>query len=221
MNKAAFTISFPRQLEGMIPAPFRIRRAESRDVDAAYEVCLRTGDDGRDAAHLFDDPKVLGHIFVGPYLKLEPELAFVLEDDLGVCGYALGALDSRRFYDAYVTRWLPEIRRQYPEPCGDPARWTRTQKVVYEYYHPDIFLPEPYDLCPSHLHIDLLTRAQGRGLGKEMMQVLLAALTDRRSPGVHLGMGATNARAEHFYRKLGFHELARVKDVLYLGKKLP
>jgi ribosomal protein S18 acetylase RimI-like enzyme len=205
----------------MIPAPFRIRPAEACDVDAAYEVCLRTGDDGRDAAHLFDDPKVLGHIFVGPYLKLEPELALVLEDGLGVCGYALGALDSRRFYDAYVAQWLPEIRRQYPAPGGDPARWTRTQKVVYEYHHPDIFLPEPYAEYPSHLHIDLLARAQGRGLGKEMMQVLLDVLIAKRSAGVHLGMGATNARAEHFYKKLGFHELARVKDVLYLGKTLP
>jgi len=204
----------------MVPAPFKIRRCEARDVDPAYEVCLRTGDDGRDAAHLFDDPRVLGHIFVGPYLKLEPELAFVLEDDHGVCGYALGALDSRRFYDAYITQWLPEIRRRYPEPVGDPARWTRTQKVVYEYHHPEIFFPEPYDEYPSHLHIDLLPRAQGRGLGNEMMRVLLAALTDKRSPGVHLAMAAANARAEHFYKKLGFHELLRVKDVLYLGKKL-
>jgi len=205
----------------MVPAPFKIRRCEARDVDPAYEVCLRTGDDGQDAAHLFDDPRVLGHIFVGPYLKLEPELAFVLEDDHGVCGYALGALDSRRFYDTYLTQWLPEIRRQYPEPGGDPARWTRTQKVVYEYHHPDIVYPEPYDDYPSHLHIDILPRAQGRGLGNEMMQILLTALTARRSPGVHLAMAAANVRAEHFYKKLGFHELLRVKDVLYLGKKLP
>jgi len=33
-------------------------------------------------------------------------------------------------------------------------------------------------------------------------------------------MGATNARAERFYRRLGFRELARVNDVLYLGKRI-
>ena len=53
------------------------------------------------------------------------------------------------------------------------------------------------------------------------MRELLAELTARDSPGVHLGMGATNARAERFYKKLGFHELARVRDALYLGKRLP
>jgi len=204
----------------MVIAPFNIRRCEPRDVDAAYDVCLRTGDNGEDASHTFDDPKALGHIFVGPYVRLEPQLAFVLEDRQGVCGYALGALDSKRFYDAYLNQWLPEIRLRHREPTGDPARWTRTAKVYFEYYHPEIFMPEPYNQYPSHVHIDLLPRARGRGLGREMMKVLLAELTAKGSPGVHLGMGATNTRAERFYRKLGFHELARVGDVLYLGKRM-
>ena len=202
-------------------APFNIRRCEPRDVDAAYEVCLRTGDDGEDASHAFDDPKALGHIYVGPYLKLEPHLAFVLEDPQGVCGYALGALDSKTFYHGYLNQWLPDIRQRHPEPAGDPARWTRTQKVYFDYYHPELFMPEPYNQYPSHLHIDLLPHARGRGLGRALMNVLLADLAAKGSPGVHLGMGAANARAERFYLKLGFHELARLGDVLYLGKKLP
>jgi ribosomal protein S18 acetylase RimI-like enzyme len=202
-------------------APLNIRRCEPRDVDAAYEVCLRTGDDGEDASHAFDNPKALGHIYVGPYLKLEPQLAFVLEDPQGVCGYALGALDSKTFYNSYLNQWLPEIRQRHPEPAGDPARWTRTQKVYFDYYHPEIFMPEPYNQYPSHLHIDLLPHARGRGLGRALMNVLLADLAAKGSPGVHLGMGAANARAERFYRKIGFHELARVGEVLYLGKTLP
>jgi ribosomal protein S18 acetylase RimI-like enzyme len=201
-------------------APFSIRRCEPRDVDAAYDVCLRTGDNGEDASHAFDDPKALGHIYVGPYLKFEPQLAFVLEDPQGVCGYALGALDSKTFYSAYLNQWLPDIRQRHPAPGGDPARWTRTQKVYSEYYHPEIFMPEPNNQYPSHLHIDLLPHARGRGLGREMMSVLLGELEARGSPGAHLGMGATNARAERFYRKLGFQELARVGDVLYLGKRI-
>ena len=31
-------------------------------------------------------------------MALQPGLAFVLEDDEGVCGYTLGALDSPSFY---------------------------------------------------------------------------------------------------------------------------
>ena len=199
---------------------FKIRRCEPRDETAVYRVCLETGDNGKSAAHLYDDPFALGHIFVGPYMRLVPDLAFVLEDSQGICGYVLGALDSKNFYDAYLTRWLPEIHRTHPEPTGDSSTWTQTQRVCHEYYHPDIWLPDPYADYPAHLHIDLMSRAQGHGLGGEMMKVLMSALIAKGSPGVHLGMGATNARAEHFYKKLGFHELARVGDVLYLGKKL-
>src|SRR5437016_2442802 len=178
MARAGFDIADgpARGFNAMVPRPFNIRRGRPGDVDAVYEVCLHTGDNGADAAHLFDDPRALGHIFAGPYLKLEPELAFVLEDAQGLCGYALGALDSKRYYQAYQTKWLPEIRRRYPEPTGDPARWSRSQRVYYEYYHPDIFLPEPYDSYPSHLHIDLVLRAQGRGQGREMFTRLIREL---------------------------------------------
>jgi ribosomal protein S18 acetylase RimI-like enzyme len=205
----------------MLPEGFQIRRYLPRDEDAVYEICLKTGDSGKDGTHLYDDPKALGHIYVGPYIHLEPELAFVVEDQQGVCGYVMGVMDSKKFYQAYVDKWLPDIRKRYPEPTGDQAGWTRTQKVFYDYYHPDVFCPEPYDQYPSHLHIDMLPRVQGRGLGIEMMQVLLKAMAARKTPGVHLGMAASNARAEKFYKKLGFHELLRTGDSLYLGKRFP
>ncbi|MBI4323914.1 MAG: GNAT family N-acetyltransferase [Chloroflexi bacterium] len=203
---------------------FHIRLCEPRDLDAVYDVCLKTGDAGRDATHLYSDPKALGHIFVGPYLQHEAELAFVLEDGLGVCGYVLGALDSARFYEVCLNQWLPALRRAHPCPAGEPSQWTPTEKAYYEYYHPDIYYPESFHAYPSHLHIDLLPRAQGRGQGQRMMAVLLDRLKSLGSPGAHLGMAASNARAEHFYRKLGFHELARVGPpdcgTLYLAKRL-
>ena len=208
----------------MVPAPFNVRRCAPRDEDAVYEVCLRTGDNGHDATHLFDDPRALGYIFVGPYMKLEPETALVLEDPQGVCGYALGALDSKKFYDAYRIRWLPEIQKRHPEPAGDRSKWTRTQGVYYEYYHPDIFLPVAYDQYPSHLHIDLLPRAQGRGYGRRMLKQLMDKMHRRGSPGAHLCLSAVNTSAFGFYQRLGFQELLRVDSgndpCIYMGKDL-
>jgi ribosomal protein S18 acetylase RimI-like enzyme len=182
---------------------------------------LKTGDNGEDATARYDDPKALGRIFVGPYVELEPELVFVLEDGLGVCGYVLGAMDSRRFYKAYVEEWLPPIRARHEAPAGDDSSgWTPTQRVYHEYHHPELFCPEPYNLYPSHLHIDLLPRAQGQGYGRAMMDRLLGELRIRGSPGVHLGVGIGNERALRFYRRFGFVELAHERDVLYLGLRL-
>ena len=91
------------------------------------------------------------------------------------------------------------------------AEWTPEQAVYHELHDPLAGEPPAgldLDLYPSHLHIDLLPRAQGCGWGVRMMRHLLGALRDAGSPGVFLQMQASNARARRFYAKLGFEELA-------------
>lgn len=208
-----------------LPHPFRLRPPQPGDRQGAYDVCLKTGDFGQDGQALYrQDPEALGRVFVGPYLAFEPELARMLEDDQGICGYVLAALDSRRFYARYEIEWRPGLCREYPEPTGDPAGWNRVQQVHHGYHHPDYFCPEPYAEHPSHLHIDLLPRAQGRGLGRAMMTLMLEELRRRGSPGAHLGVSLVNLRAQAFYRKLGFRPLVRIGEgeagCLYLGFRL-
>src|SRR5687767_7231522 len=179
-----------------------IRHATPSDAPAAYRVCLKTGDHGADGEPFFrDDPDALGRIYVGPYLAFEPELSLVLEDNEGVCGYALGALDSRTFYGRYEAEWRPGLCAKFPDPRGDPAKWSRTQHVHHCYHHPDYFCPEPCDAYPSHLHIDLLPRAQGRGYGRRMFERNLETLRRRGSPGAHLGLSTLNTRAYGFYKR--------------------
>ena len=82
-----------------------VRDYRPGDEGAAYFVCLKTGNQGDDGEPFYrEDPDALGRIFVGPYLRFEPGLALMLEDEQGVCGYALAAADSRAFYDRYENR---------------------------------------------------------------------------------------------------------------------
>ena len=159
----------------------------------------------------------------GPYLEFEPEFGLVVEDDQGVCGYALGALDSKRFYLRYETEWRPALCERFPLPSGDPAHWSRVQHVHSWYHRPDYFCPEPYDLYPSHLHIDFLERAQGKGLGRTMLQQVMASLRSKGSPGAHLGVSLVNEAATGFYRHLGFRDLVQVgsgtEGCLYMGMR--
>ena len=134
----------------------------------------------------------------------------MVEDDEGVCGYCLGAADSAAFYDSFERQWRPNLTARFPAPTGAPATWTRSQQIHHLYHHPDHLIPGPPGHFPAHVHIDLLPRAQGRGLGTRMMTVVLDELRRRGLPGVHLGVGTVNARAQAFYRKLGFAELCRV-----------
>ena len=202
-----------------------IRPGVPADQRGAYDVCLRTGDYGQDGQPFYqDDPDALGRLFVGPYLAFEPDLSLILEDAQGVCGYAFGALDSRAFYARYDNEWRPDLCGRFPAPEGDPRAWTRVEQVHHSYHHPDYFCPEPYDSYPSHLHIDLLPRAQGRGYGRRMIERIMDTLRARGSPGTHLGVSTLNTRACGFYQHLGFRELIRVgagpDECIYMGRKI-
>jgi ribosomal protein S18 acetylase RimI-like enzyme len=204
---------------------FIIRPPQPGDEPGAYHVCLKTGDYGKNGEPFYrDDPDALGRIFVGPYLAFEPEFALILQDPAGVCGYALAALDSHSFYDRFEREWRPKLCAQFPAPSSDPRLWTRAEQVHHGYHHPEYYCPEPYEDYPSHLHIDLLPRAQGRGLGRTMMFQLLDVLKQRGSRGVHLGVSIHNPDALGFYRHLGFRELARAGQgddaCIYLGRSL-
>jgi ribosomal protein S18 acetylase RimI-like enzyme len=198
----------------------QIRMFRPGDEAACYHVCLQTGDHGKDGEPFYrEDPDALGRIYVGPYLRFAPELALILEDEQGVCGYSLGAFDSKKFYHQYETRWRPELAEQFPEPTGDKSTWSRIDEAHHLYHHPDYFCPDPYDLYPSHLHIDLTERAQGKGHGRKIIQRLLELLREQGSVGVHLGMSITNDPAYGFYRTLGFEELIRDQESIYMGMR--
>ena len=197
---------------------FSIRSYKSADTSAVYEICLKTGNSGQDATHLFSDPLVLGHIYVGPYMEFEPQSVFILEDDQGPCGYIMGVLDSQTYYQWMHSEWLPKIRVNYKKPTGNLDTWDETEKITDLLFHPvsQRLLPD----YPAHLHIDLLLRAQGKGQGKLMMDRFIDYLRNNKIPGLHLDLSSRNDRAFNFYRKYGIEELDRDNESIIMGYHL-
>ncbi|RZS90281.1 acetyltransferase (GNAT) family protein [Motilibacter rhizosphaerae] len=190
----------------------RIRAYEPADLPAVYEICLRTGDAGQDAAPLLRDHDLMGHVWAGPWCLLEPEHAFVLEDDEGVAGYVLGALDTRRFEALCEERWWPPLRARYAAPSGDPARWSLDEALADRIHHPRLAPEALVALAPSHLHIDLLPRAQGQGYGRALLTTLFDALRAGGSSGLHLGVHPRNTGAIRFYERCGLVRSAFATD---------
>ena len=187
----------------------RIRPYRPGDLDDLYRICLLTADNGEDATSLYPDPRLPGHVFAAPYGVCEPSLAFVAEDAAGVGGYIVGARDSQDFERRLERDWWPRLRGSYPVPAADAPRQelSREQRAASYIHHP---LSTPDELnarYPSHLHIDLLPRLQGHGLGRGLINTFIAALRDQGSPGVHLHVSRHNPRAVEFYRHVGFTDL--------------
>ena len=70
-------------------------------------------------------------------------------------------------------------------------------------------LSEPY---PAHLHINLLPRFQGKGIGAKLIRTWLERMAALGAPRAHLGVGPRNVRAVRFYQKFGFHEIERLPE---------
>jgi ribosomal protein S18 acetylase RimI-like enzyme len=181
-----------------------IRSFRADDLDALYQICLRTGDHGADASSHYEDKRIIGEIYAAPYAVFEPDLAFVTEDDEGVGGYIIGTQDTRGFEALCEANWWPKLRLTHPSPRGTPpADWTWDQKRAFQIHRPSTIPDAVVAAAPAHLHINLLPRLQGQGLGQAMLDTWLWAAGGK----AHLGCDVQNLRAQRFYDAYGFARL--------------
>jgi GNAT superfamily N-acetyltransferase len=185
-----------------------VRPSAEADLPALYDICLKTGDSGQDATSLYSDPNILGEIYAAPYAVLQPELALVAEDELGVCAYIVGAADTRAFEARLEADWWPGRRAIYASPRGTPrAEWSIDQLRAAQIHRPFPTPQSVVDAAPAHLHINLLPRLQGTGMGRRLVDAWLDRAARAGVRHVHLGCSATNARALRFYDIYGFDRL--------------
>ena len=198
-----------------------IRGYRPADLAAIYEICLLVGDNGEDATPLYRERSILGDLYAGAYGLLSRQFAFVAEDPEGVCGFTLGVLDTAAFEKRLEQEWWPALRQRYRDPRDIPAaKRNADERAASLIHHPPRAPSHILAAYPSHLHIDVLPRQQGQGLGGRLMQSLLDALGEAGSTGVHLVVSAGNPRAIGFYHHQGFRLLSDGQTSLTLGKPL-
>ena len=181
-----------------------IRPYRDADFNGISRVCLLTALAGKDATGVYSSDGLVADIFARPYVLLEPELAFVV-DDGQVSGYILGVADTRRFVERYRTEWLPGFAMRYDRPS---ATTTPDEGMRHLGFTPERMLIDEVDEYPAHLHIDVLPHLQGSGLGRRLIETLVSSLRERGIRGLHLGLDPANTSAAAFYDHLGFQKLA-------------
>jgi ribosomal protein S18 acetylase RimI-like enzyme len=166
---------------------------------------VRTADAGGDARGKYHTDDLMPDLFAGPYVFLEPEFAFVLDDGKRAVGYVIGTPDTAAFARAYRERWMPRLAGRYPVPPDPPT--SQEEELLALHHHPEWLVWPGLAEYPAHLHIDLLPPFQGTGHGRAMMETFYAAAARAGAAGVHVTVTTANTRALGFYDLLGFRRL--------------
>ena len=182
-----------------------IRRATLHDLPGAYRVCLLTGDAGADASGLYRNPDLLGHVYVGPFIVGEPDLALIAADEDGVTGYCLAARDTRAFAAWAERSWWPPLRAQFPRRTDG----TDHAGLIDLIHAPPIVGDPVLEAYPAQLHIDLIERARGTGVGRRLVERQVSQLVDAGAAACHLVVAESNTNAIGFYEYLGWRVLER------------
>lgn len=190
-----------------------IRTFRPADLEALYAISLATGHEGRDASHLYEDRKLIGHIYSAPYALLEPRLALVVEDGEGVAGFAVGTPNTANWQTRLEAEWWPRLRRQYADPASRPAsEWSADQRRAYAIHHPQRAPEQVVELYPAHLHLNLLDRIQERGVGTMLFSEWMALASQQGVGATHVGVNSANTRAVRFWSKRGFDRVKLADD---------
>jgi len=181
-----------------------IRTVRPEDIDQLYAISLLTGDAGKDATPLHRDGRLIGHIYSAPYATLHPELVFIAEDDEGVFGYIAGVFDTIAFDERLEREWWPHLRRHYADPQGDPALWDADQERIAAIHHPKQSPAPLVEKFPAHIHMNLLPRAQGKGVGTALLNRWIENARANGVKGIHLGANIGNHDGIRFWSSRGF-----------------
>lgn len=185
----------------------KLRPVLPRDTDHLYAISLATGAAGGDASHLYRDGRMIGHIYSAPYATLSPETGFVVEDDGGVAGYIVGTFDTRAFEARLENEWWPALRAVYVSPAGDPEGWDADQRRAFMFHHPIPAPVEVVDRFPAHLHMNLLARIQGKGVGTSLLDRWVSSARAAGVNGIHIAVNATNDAGLRFWEARRFARL--------------
>ncbi len=184
-----------------------LRPVRADDLEQIYQISLVTGDAGSDASKLHHDGKLIGHIYSAPYVLLSPETAFVVEDAEGVAGYIVGVFDTVSFEQRLERDWWPALRKAYADPQGDPTTWSADQKRIAAIHHPSHVPAALVNAFPAHIHMNLLPRLQGQGMGTRLLDQWLTTARAAAVRAVHLGANANNHGALRFWGSRGFSRI--------------
>uniref|UniRef100_A0A9J7YLK3 Protein O-GlcNAcase n=1 Tax=Cyprinus carpio carpio TaxID=630221 RepID=A0A9J7YLK3_CYPCA len=204
---------------------YSIRPYFPKDESAVYKICKEMFTEGCDGISISDEsPDLIGDRLVGGFLTLSQDYGFVLEDEEGICGYALGTVDVKPFVKKCKMNWIPFMQEKYNKPDTEKDL-SEAEKMMLSFHEEEEGLPESFlSNFPSLIKVDIHAKVTDPSVAKSMMGCLLSSLKANGSHGAFCEVRQMDKRMLDFYSKLGCFEVAKMegfpKDVIIMGRSL-
>ena len=193
---------------------FTIRPYHPSDLTALYRICLQTANSGGDATKYFNNPDLVGHFYLAPYVHFEPEVSFVVTNNDEPYGYIVGTKDSQQFFEKCEKDWLPILRNRFR--LSKKSKQLHEQRIIKRIHEGHVVKKEVKNY-PAHLHINILPETQGQGIGRKLMDIFISNLKELEVPALHLEVGKTNSGAIKFYERMGFQIIKEYEHSIAYG----
>lgn len=187
-----------------------VRPYTPQDEAAVYEICRRTCDDGMDGTEIFPNhPELIGDKLVRTFISLSPQYCFVVEDDQGICGYVLGALDSKEFKKAAEMNLFPVLREKYPK-SEKTEGLTPAEEIICSFHNDTPSHPESLTTRhPSIIRMDMLTErvSVDDSAVRRSLASAVSALKVNGSHGMFTEINIGDHNTIEMYTKHAFYEV--------------
>ncbi|XP_075468532.1 protein O-GlcNAcase [Ascaphus truei] len=203
---------------------YSIRPYFPKDEASVYKICREMYDDAMDDLPFESQPDLIGDKLVGGLLSLSLDYCFVLEDEDGICGYAVGTVDVAPFLDQCKHSWIPFMQEKYTKPKSD-KELSAAEKIMLSFHEEQDIMPDTFLAnFPSLIKVDIHKKVTDPSVAKGMMACLLSSLKANGSRGAFCEVRPDDKRIMDFYSKLGCFEIAKMegfpKDIVILGRSL-
>ncbi|RXM99512.1 Protein O-GlcNAcase [Acipenser ruthenus] len=203
---------------------YSIRPYFPEDEPAVYKICREMYNEDIEGVPFPEQPDLIGDRLVGGFLTLSPDYGFVLEDNEGICGYALGTVDVKPFVKKCKMSWIPSMQEKYIKPDSEKDL-SEAEKMMLSFHEEEEGLPESFlSNFPSLIKVDIHGKVTDPSVAKSMMGCLLSSIKANGSHGAFCEVRQNDKRMLDFYSKLGCFEVAKMegfpKGVILMGRSL-
>ncbi len=181
----------------------QIRAYKEKDIENLRTICHETAT----AKEFVENKELVCTLYCDYYYEQEPENIFVAvtKEDEAV-GYIICAEDYKKFFSTFNKNYLSKVKK------------LSKAKALEQRFMPLMYckVKKKY---PAHLHINLLPPAQGKGMGRKLIDTLCKHLAEKGVKGLSLTVGGDNKGAIAFYKKLGFKKVKSIFGMAYVFAK--